>query len=41
MKYSQEEIMELLEKLRQDDSWEKDEVKRKKAADSLLITFFK
>lgn len=41
MKYTQEELMKLIEKLKNDESWEKDEVKRKKAADSVYTTFMK
>ena len=41
MKYTDEELRELMEKLRNDDSWEKDEATRKKAADSVWTTFFK
>ena len=41
MKYTDEELRELIEKLKNDESWEKDPKTRQRAAEALYTTFFK
>lgn len=41
MKYTEEELLMLIEKLKKDESWEEDERKRNRAADSVCSTFMK
>lgn len=41
MRYTDEELRELIEKLKNDESWEKDPETRKRAAEALYTTFFR